>query len=169
VSSKGAHRKHPSTVQLLLLTGVPGTGKTTLGNYLREQHGFRHLDFETNTRMTFLGDGSEAQIRTRVNRLKKEGRDAVISWGFVPDQQLGFALILRTLGFSWIWLDGNREASRRAFVDRGTVSEGLYNAQMHGIKQVIDPQIEVLAPVVINPFDESGEFFPCEEIVKRFA
>jgi shikimate kinase len=34
-------------MKLLLLTGVPGTGKTDLGNYLAEHHAFRHVDFET--------------------------------------------------------------------------------------------------------------------------
>ena len=163
-AAKGARRKHPSTVRLLLLTGVPGAGKTTLGDHLRDEHGFSHLDFETNTRENFLGDGSERHVRTRVNRLKKDGRDVVISWGFVPDQQLGFPLLFRKLGFTWVWLDGNREASHRAFTNRGTGSETNYTVQMEKIVRVIDPQLDALAPVVINPFDDAGEFLTCDEI-----
>ena len=30
----------------LLITGVPGTGKTTVGDYLASEYGFVHLDFE---------------------------------------------------------------------------------------------------------------------------
>ena len=43
--------------------------------------------------------------------------------------------------------------------------EALYATQMEKIKRVIDPQLDNLAPVVINPFDDSGEFLTCEEIV----
>ena len=47
----------------MLLTGVPGTGKTTLGSHLNEEDSFRHLDFETPTVQSFIGDGSETHIR----------------------------------------------------------------------------------------------------------
>jgi broad-specificity NMP kinase len=33
----------------ILLTGIPGTGKTTLGAYLGVRHRFEHLDFERKT------------------------------------------------------------------------------------------------------------------------
>jgi broad-specificity NMP kinase len=30
----------------LLITGVPGTSKTTIGDYLAEKHGFTHINLE---------------------------------------------------------------------------------------------------------------------------
>ncbi len=29
-----------------LITGIPGTGKTTIGNWLEDKHSFKHIDFE---------------------------------------------------------------------------------------------------------------------------
>jgi predicted kinase len=33
-----------SFVRYLLLTGIPGTGKTTVGYYLADHYGFQHLE-----------------------------------------------------------------------------------------------------------------------------
>lgn len=32
--------------KLLLITGVPATGKTTIGDFLQDKLGFKHIDFE---------------------------------------------------------------------------------------------------------------------------
>ena len=31
---------------LILITGIPGSGKTTIGNYLRDERGYLHVDVE---------------------------------------------------------------------------------------------------------------------------
>jgi hypothetical protein len=151
-------------VRLLLLTGIPGTGKTTLGNYLAEHHSFRHLDFETSTLPQFWQFG-ERGFRKQVAALKQQTQDTVSTWGFVPDSQLGMVKLMRSLGFEWIWLDGNRAAARRVFLARGTVSEELLDVQMAKIAAHID--LDKLRPRIVNPFDRMGNFRPLEEIVEE--
>jgi hypothetical protein len=149
-------------VRLLLLTGIPGTGKTTLGNYLVEHHGFRHLDFETSTLPQFWQFG-ERGFRKQVAALKQQAQDTVVTWGFVPNSQLGMVKFMRSLGFEWIWLDGNRAAARRVFLARGTVSEELLDIQMEKIAAHVD--LNALRPRIVNPFDEHGNFRPVERVV----
>jgi shikimate kinase len=42
----------------LLLTGIPGTGKTRIGDELSARHGFKHFDVEAGQLDTLLGASS---------------------------------------------------------------------------------------------------------------
>jgi hypothetical protein len=142
-----------------LITGIPGTGKTEVGNFLKNIHHFKHVDFEDSVSLNrFVADP--------VDFIKSElqGCDIVISWGFVPvDGQINIVKYLQSIGFKLIWFDGNREAARRAFIKRGTVSVDLLDIQ---IKRINDSQvISIINPIIINTFDENGEFKPLESIV----
>lgn len=148
-------------MRLILLTGIPGAGKTTVGDYLAEHRGFEHLDFETATLSRFLRFG-ERGFRTQIAAVKQTRRDAIVTWGFVPDAQLGVVTLMRSLGFEWVWLDGDRDAARRAFLDRGTVPEALLDVQMAKIAAHID--LNTLRPRIVNPFDEHGGFRPLERV-----
>jgi hypothetical protein len=57
---------------MLLITGIPGTGKTTIGNYLQTHKGYDHLDVEAPT-------GPRLE-----EFLSKHGDKKVITGGFVP-------------------------------------------------------------------------------------
>ena len=148
-------------MRLLLITGIPGSGKTTIGNHLADSFGFRHLDFEEQaTLMVFTQ--SDANLRRQINALKRGGRDVVVSWGFVPSSQLAQVLLMRDLGFEWIWFDGNREAARRTFVERGTVPEHLLDIQMGEISRHIP--LDQLQPRIVNTFDSDGDFRSLDDI-----
>lgn len=149
-------------MRLLLITGIPGSGKTTVGNYLAWKHGFEHLDFERSSMLErFLGRG-ETSLRSELELLMRSGRDIVVTWGFLPGAQLSLVLLMRELGFEWIWFDGDRPAARRAFIARGTVSEAALDVQLRAIAQHVD--LDKLQPQRLNTFDASGEFRPLDEI-----
>jgi hypothetical protein len=151
-------------MKLMLITGVPGTGKTTLGCHLAKQHGFRHIDFEREDGLELkrFWRFGERGFRTQVKTLKLKKQDVVVTWGFVPDRQLEKAKAMRSAGFEWIWTDGDRAAARRVFVARGTVEEPLFDAQIKRIETFINPA--QLGIRVVNPFDSIGNFRPLEEI-----
>ena len=149
-------------MKLILVTGIPGTGKTTIGDYLSDNRSFRHIDFEdgeTLGRMVRFGDRG---FRKEIARLRQQKQDVVVTWGFVPDLQLGMVKLMRGLGFDWVWLDGDRAAARRVFLERGTVAEELLDIQMEKIARHID--LAALKPRIVNPFDRDGHFRPLETV-----
>jgi hypothetical protein len=105
-------------------------------------------------------------LRRAVKELKKAGGDVVISWGFLPDVQLVFVRALRSLGFTWVWFDGNRAAARREYLWVGRVEAAL-DRQMERIQANIDPRMTRLAPVVVNTFDDTSRFRAPDEIVRE--
>lgn len=162
----GRTLKRPASLRLLLLTGIPATGKTTIGDHLRDEHGFRHLDFEQMTNLQRYLGGDELGLRQQIETLKKGGRDVVITWGFLPDVQLRFVLLLRTLGFTWVWFDGDRHSALREYLKRGSPRQA-WDAQLARIETQIDPHIDSLAPILVNTFDEAGCFRACGEIASQ--
>ncbi|SRR5258706_3690364 len=145
-------------IRKLLVVGVPGTGKTTVGVHLQNKHGFRHLDFEDAIRRDSFPDAFRAALQA--------SSDTVASWGFIPDeQQTGLVLQLRSRGFHLLWLDGDRLAARRAFLSRGDVPITAFEVQMQRINA--SGIIKRLEPFVVNPFDANGKFRPTEEVIQE--
>jgi hypothetical protein len=147
----------------LLITGIPGTGKTTFGNKLAKQ-GFTHYDFENLTTLnSFAADpaGFTRQV------LSVSG-GVVITWGFPPDAgAIALVLKLKNSGFKLIWLDGNRPAALRAFRKRNTVPEKLFYWQMYRIEE--SNVIKAIEPKIIDPFNDHDEFRGFAEMLAKMT
>ena len=146
---------------LLLITGIPGTGKTTYGNNFAREFGFLHHDLEDNQTLNRFNT-NPAQF---IGELLNEKKHLVVTWGFGPDRERSVFLVqqLRDAGFKWIWFDGNRPAALREFQKRATVSERDLHVQMHRIEQ--SRIVERLKPTVINSFDDRGQFKPTKQLL----
>lgn len=159
----------PKQQKLLLLTGIPGTGKTESGHVLVEHHGFAHLDAELHAMSKPVSSREEWEglwndFLRRVEHLKARGRDVVITWGFMPGVDDGTIRRLQEMGFTMVWFDGDRAAARREFLKRGTVPENLLNLQMSRIDSL---DLEAFRPQPFNPFDEKGQFLPHKMIAEQ--
>lgn len=147
--------------ELLLLTGIPGTGKTTYGAVFADQFGFINYDLEEKANLSRLATNATGFIQetTRHERV-------VVTWGFLPDAgQISLVLQFREAKFKLIWLDGNRPAALAAFRGRGTVPEILFYAQMFRIEQ--SRVVEQIQPTVLNPFDAKGNFKSAGELLRE--
>lgn len=145
------------------ITGVPGTGKTTIGNYLADNHGFKHLDVEV-----VLQSPNPAEIiQQTIKEAQNNDSDLVITWGFQPGSDDQTVIAIKNLNAKLIWFDGNREAAKRAFIKRGGVSIDLLDIQMGRINSV--NIIETFNPISFNTFDDNGEFLDKAEIVKQLT
>jgi hypothetical protein len=54
----------------------------------------------------------------------------VVTWGFMPDVQVRCVTFMRSPGFDWVWLDGDRDAAHRIFTARATVSAEAWRTQI---------------------------------------
>src|SRR5690242_21621568 len=149
---------------LLLLTGIPGTGKTTVAEYLVAHHGFTHFDRET------FGEWPKylqvlwiRALPLFVWLVRLRHRKVVISWGFLPLMDNYEIRQLTQLGFAMIWFDGVREVARREFLKRDTATEEEFDAQVQRIERL---HLETFPHIKINPFGADRQFVPVEERVE---
>lgn len=144
----------------ILLTGIPGTGKTAVGNHLQKNYGFTHYDFEDTPTLNLFSQDKIGFITRALTQDK-----VVISWGFMPYHQAEHVLEIKRRGFSLVWFDGNRIAAFREFMRRGTVSEAAFLHQMSNITS--SKVVDIIQPKIINPFDPHGKFRVLDEIAKE--
>jgi adenylate kinase family enzyme len=152
----------PPQRDLLLITGIPGTGKTTYGDKFVNQFGFVHYDLEEPQTLNRFAGNPARFIADAVSQKKS----VVVTWGFVLDEyQTALVLQFRSVSFKLIWFDGNRSAALRAFRKRATVSEEAFHAQMHRIEET--KIVERLQPTVINPLNAPGKFKSPKKLLKE--
>ena len=146
----------------LLIAGIPGMGKTDMGNYLQEHHGFKHVDME-------VGGNIQSILTTPdifVNQLLQEEK-IVLTWGFRPFEDAESVLDLKSKGFKIIWYDGDRESARREFTRRspGESNERAYQYQLMRIET--SKIVEQIDPIQINTFTEEGIFRGYDDIAEE--
>src|SRR6266542_508597 len=135
---------------VLLIGGVPGTGKTTLGGYLERSHGFHHVDVEELPNHPGVWRSWRESPTEFLARLA--GERIVVTWGFMPVQDDPLIADLLRGGAVFVWFDGNRVAARRAFNARGDVPEYLLDVQLDRIDRA--DSVGRFRPTVVNPFDQ---------------
>jgi hypothetical protein len=132
---------------LLLITGIPGTGKTTFGVALLRDFGFRHYDLEEQQTLDSLLVNPSGFI----GAILRENKNTIVTWGFNPEHQPSVSAVgeFRKLGFKLIWFDGNRPAALREFIKRGTVPEVFFYLQMYRIEA--SKVVETIKSVIVDP------------------
>ena len=132
--------------RFLVISGIPGTGKSTYCQWLHEKHGFNHQDVD------WQGLPSAELL---------DNRPLVIDWGFPANEpSLSACLDLinswRGSGAEMWWFDGDRDAALRSFLARGTVSKSDWDYQLGGIESNWHRLAEEVKGKVIDTITESG-------------
>ncbi len=147
-------------MKLILITGVPGTGKTSIGDYLKDKHGFKHINFEDGISLNQFISDTNAFLNGDCKI-----SDVVTTWGFVPSsEQIQLVDLLKSKGFKLFWFDGNRLAAFREYLKAGRL-EKLFYLQMYRICE--SDVISKINRIIINTFDKDGVFRKKGEIVEE--
>ncbi|PIR60751.1 MAG: hypothetical protein COU67_00490 [Candidatus Pacebacteria bacterium CG10_big_fil_rev_8_21_14_0_10_44_54] len=151
--------------KILFIAGVPGTGKTTMGDHLSKNYGFFHLDMENppSGKWSSIYSGDYSLL----DQLANGDNKIVITWGYLPDHQNILSIVERIIELkpTYIWFDGDRDSARKAFLNRNTVSEELLNIQLARINRT--NIVKKWSPIIFNTFDSKGNFLSKEKIAKK--
>ncbi len=109
--------------QLLLICGMPATGKTTFGDWLRDEHGYFHLDLESRDCLASNGlpplwperiwNLDKSRLTDVFAYLRSLHRGTVMTWAFHTDLIPLVADLVRHGCQPW-WFEGDRLAARKA-------------------------------------------------------
>lgn len=155
---------------MLLLSGVPATGKSTFGNWLEEAKGYLHVDAERDGRLQELGvHECWAEVFTSfdatefVKRLKGMNNEVVFNWGF-PTQFADVARALQNAGLEPWWFDADHVVARRLFLNRGGIPIADFDRFVSDLKRDW-PKIEpIFQPRIVKTLSDDGLYMSPNKI-----
>lgn len=148
----------------ILISGIPGTGKTTVAEYLANNFGYSHIDVEADSFK--VRRELEQDAESFFNNIATID-NVVLSWGFGPYMDRPTVEKVIAAGFKFVWLDGDHTISLRNFLAREN-NDPHQEANYYGQMQMIlaTEVVERLKPAQIDPF-RGGEFRPVEDIANE--
>jgi hypothetical protein len=110
----------------IFIAGVPATGKSWLGQWLAEKHGYIHIDAERDRGADLEGAGvrnewnqliSTGRAGTFVKAIRRLPNPVIVNWGF-PTRYLYVVSALQAEGLQAWWFHAQRNPARLAYVAR---------------------------------------------------
>jgi hypothetical protein len=121
----------------VLISGLPGTGKTSFGNWLQERHGYAHIDMESFQDEALHGKWKDSLVKRDFREfaflVRAAGRPVVLSWGF-PPEFLWTIRALNLLGFMCFWFDAPEMLARDVILKRTGAIETEFDHQVSKIR-----------------------------------
>jgi hypothetical protein len=146
------------TTCVLLLSGIPATGKSSFGRYLARDHNFAHYDLECHPRgwphpeLKPVWDWSRADFAAQ---LKVFHPRVALDWGF-PIVGISWVRELLAAGVRLVWFAGDIARARELFLKRGGISVTDFDAQVESIQRYGLPR--PLECVCVEALLSSGVF-----------
>ena len=117
----------------LFIAGIPGSGKTPFADWLRDEFGFMHIDFEllSNDFQQFLGQ-HQWNLPWLFSEMSRFSPCLVVSWGFLI-QALPNVQALSGSDVRLIWFDGDRKAACKNWMRKTRRSDSDFWKQLKAI------------------------------------
>ena len=137
------HTNMTSETTILLFCGIPASGKSYYGHWMKQTKGFLHFDLEhgalNGTDLKPLWDAlfssdTDVAAESFVRALTQLAHPVVLDWGF-PICCLPIVQSLKRTGVEVWWFDGNRDIARQDFISRGTGTIERFDSQMADIRR----------------------------------
>ena len=141
---------------ILLISGIPATGKSTLGRHLARVYSFAHYDLECYPRgwphpeLKSLWDLARSDF---VKALRGLHPRIALDWGF-PVEGVPWVRELQAAGARLIWFTGSGPRAREIFVARGGMDVRHFDVQLRAIQGAGLPA--PLQCVRVEAFSEAG-------------
>jgi hypothetical protein len=121
---------------VLLISGIPATGKSTFCRYLSEEHGVAHYDLENPDGWPHpaLHKVWERNRSEFVARLTSAHSHVALDWGFPPAHRARVDE-LKASGVRLVWFDGDLARARAAFESRGGGDPSDFDRQVDPIQR----------------------------------
>lgn len=168
----------------MLISGIPGTGKTFIGRFLEQHHEYKYEDIEEwpDRDERFGNNPNMDLIDKTIEGIINPDKNLVATFGFRPLKTVDLAIVDRLLkrwNFKMFWFEGNKDTALREYVQRElrrctdgqTTSSEFYAKIANFFVQIQNiSRSDVLSrfnPLLINPFGNDEKFRRPEDLVRE--
>jgi predicted kinase len=147
---------------MLLLTGIPASGKSMFARYLSNTHGYfayvlEELPADDEIRKLWLRCLEAGDATRFVKKMRNLPTSVVVEWGF-PANEACIRLVqsMKDHGMRVVWFELPDDFARERFVARGTVQVEAFDAQVPAIRANYDTIMERVEPEVVSVLEADG-------------
>lgn len=152
---------------IILISGIPGTGKTFIGNYLEEHYGFQHTDLESQAGRATRDLLQRKQFKKFLREVSNLGNLNVLTFGY-PPEWLHLVEQIARRGVKTIWFDAPILFSRKYWHPEFGEDPISYNLQLSKIIDNHESLNTFYANRKICVCSVHGdEFLPATEIISK--
>jgi hypothetical protein len=153
---------------ILLVSGIPGSGKSSFARWLGKNKGYLHVDFDHGDLQRHNLEGLFYELESSgsqqfIIELVKRDVPVCLDWGF-PPHCLRIVRRLVDAGVEPWWFDANPEVAKKHFLSRGDVSETAFDEQIANIKAAQPAIMELFGEHVISTLNADGTHVSGEQI-----
>lgn len=161
----------------LFVAGVPATGKSWLGQWLAEEHGYVHIDAERAGGADLDRAGvheewdqliSTGRATSFVAAISRSPRPMILDWGF-PTRYLYVVSALQAVGVRTWWFHAERDLARRAFVARGGIDPAYFDQQVADIEREWLLIASVFRPRIVQGLRPDSTQRPPEDLWREIS
>ena len=149
---------------IILLAGVPASGKSTFGRHLSRAHDFAHYDLECYPRgwpHPELKSFWDTSLAVFISQIKQYHPRVALDWGF-PVHCLPVVRELQHQRVRLLWFQADVSQARKVFVERGGIALSNFDKQVADIGKAGYPK--TLACEVVETLSNGGTFLDLEKI-----
>ncbi len=151
---------------VILLSGIPATGKSEYARYLAREHQFAHYDLENYPRgwpNPELKQTWDRDRRAFVSHLREHHGRIALDWGF-PARCLPLVAELQESRVKLVWFDGDIKRAKENFVQRGGIAVERFDDQAADIRAANFPAS--LNCVVVTRLSSTGAFLDDRQVTR---
>jgi hypothetical protein len=161
---KERSQSHSATgQQFILISGVPGSGKTTFSKYLEKNYGFYFI--QTDYNHTELRELCFGDIGNYVTRWLKKHDHMCLEWGFLP-KFLPRVLCLKNQGANIFWFTCNKDIALSNYLKAHREDDQDGAAWHRQIERIKNADLPTPAFVKIET-RRDGNPIPLEELTAK--
>jgi hypothetical protein len=160
--------------EIILVAGIPGTGKSIFCAWLAREKGFIHLEFDD----LLEGKGSSENLsliavlkstgpRSFMDALKRSGRRTAIEWGFHPADLPRVRELISAGAEGW-WFDGDRAAAREAYKEaKGAAHFPAFDQQLTRVEGAWDEISKLFRSRILRVVGPGPSHVPVEQTWRK--
>jgi hypothetical protein len=155
--------------KLIFLAGIPSSGKSHFGEWLKINHDFIHIDAEKNDldrldiHELWNASISQNDASSFVAKLLEFKKSVILNWGF-PKHCLPFVTKLKQSGFNMVWFDADIKQARIKHENCGKSLQD-FDKQIPGIQSIQDCINKSFT--IIKTLDTEGNYLSPESTYKQ--
>lgn len=165
--------------QIVLLCGIPSSGKTEFGKYLKDKHDYTYISIDSgiwpdnNLRGLWSKVFDEKRQYDKVEKfvcyLYENYENVVLEWNFPMDKIETVALFERQWCIA-LWFLCNTFVAKEKYIEKnGSNSDHSFDKRIKEIEDSITTLNKRLKPTIINVLKEDKSFKTMEEIYSDFS